>query len=159
MNIIVIEPIYWLATDRVKVAHFGYAEVGMQVTTGQPELLTYTTMEQLIDALVSLNFPVMDGSTHQQKEWYVWVSKGTADAALATINNNKAFPVSIFDLASRERTVTVASWCSTTTALADGRWGFPRIPSDLLNEWNISMEDRTDWLAVFKPTIVIDPTI
>ena len=158
-NLNITEPIYWLATDNVKVAHFGYAEAGISISTGQPELLTFPTMNSLVADLMARNFPVMDGSTYPEKEWYLWNNKATADAALTVINGNPVFPVLIPDLATGERNVSVTAWCSATRATTDGRWGFPRIPTDLLDEWNISTEDRTAWLTVFKPTIVIDPTI
>lgn len=158
-NLNITESRYWLATDSVKIAHFGYADVGNNITTGQPELLTFPTMAALVSALMSRNFPVISGSTYPEQEWYLWDNKAVADAALTAINSNSTFPVLVPDIATGERTVSITAWCSATRVTSDGRWGFPRIPSDLMDEWNISMEDRTAWLTVFKPTIVIDPTI
>lgn len=158
-TLVITEPSYWLATDTTKVAHFGYAEAGIHLSTGQPELLTFPTMTELVAALVVRNFPIIDGSTYPEREWYVWSNKATADAALAAINNNPAFPVLIPDLATVERTVSVTAWCPATTALADGKWGFPRIPSDVLDEWDISAESREAWLAAFQPVIITDPTL
>jgi hypothetical protein len=158
-NLNITEPKYWLATDNVNVAHFGYAEAGISISTGQPELLTFPTMAALVAALVALNFPIMDGSTYPDKEWYMWPSKATADAALASINSNPAFPALIPDPATGERTVSVAGWCSAARATTDGLWGFPRIPTRLLDEWKISAESREAWLAAFQPAIVTDPTL
>ena len=154
-NLNITEPTYWLATDNLKVAHFGYSEAGINISTGQPELLTFPTMDALVAELVSRNFPVMNGSIYPELEWYMWNNKATADAALAAVNSNPAFPVLIPDLATGERTVSVSDWCSATRATTDGRWGFPRIPAALLDEWNISQESREAWLTIFKPNIWI----
>lgn len=158
LTIAITEPCYWLATDNKKIAHFGYVETDIHLSTGQPELLVFPTMTTLVDALINRNFPVVDGSMYPNREWYTWTNKTTADAALAAINSNPAFPLMIPDLATGERTVSIASWCSFTTALTNGKWGFPRIPSDLLSEWNISEESRMLWLTAFQPTIAIDPS-
>ena len=158
-TLIVTTPCYWLATNGTNVAHFGYADVGTNVTTGQPTLTTYPTMADLIAALMAGNFPIVDGSTHSDHEWYLWDVKAKADAALAAINSDPAFPVLIPDLATGERTATVTCWCRATQAMADGRWGFKRIPTDLLDQWSISQESRETWLAAFQPAIVTDPTL
>jgi hypothetical protein len=107
--------------------------------------------------LVAGNFPVMDGSTHPGREWCLWDTKAKADAALAAINSNPAFPVLIPDLATGERTVTVTCWCSHTQGMDDGRWGFKRIPASILDEWNISEASRAAWLAAFQPAVATDP--
>lgn len=156
-TIIATEPTYWLATDHVRVAHFGYIRVGQQVATGQPSLTAHPTMEAIVALLVEDGFPIMDGSTHPLSEWYLWNTKVEADAALADINGNPAFPVLVPDPATWENTVSVASWCSKPRQTQDGRWGFPRIPVALLDDWNISTESREAWLATFQPTIVVDP--
>ena len=156
-TLIVTTPCYWLATDNIKVAHFGYADVGTCIATGQPILTTFPTMASLITMLIACNFPIVDGSTHSDREWYIWDNKAKADAALAAINANSAFPVLIPDPATGKHTVTVPCWCHFTQAMIDGSWGFKRIPAQLLDEWKISVESRDAWMDMFKPTIVVDP--
>lgn len=156
-DLIVHEACYWLATDRVKIAHFGYAVAGQYISTAQPEILTFPIMAALVAVLVECNFPVVNGSTRPLSEWYLWLTKAEADAALAAINSNPAFPVSIPDPATDENTVVVASWCSAPREMQDGRWGFPRISTEILDAWNISVASREAWLATFAPTIVVDP--
>jgi hypothetical protein len=158
-TLVITEPSYWLATDSVKVAHFGYAEAGINIATGQPELQTFPTMAALVAELITHNFPVISGSTYPEQEWYLWASKATADAALGNINSNPAFPAMIPDPATGERTVSVSVWCTATREMADGRWGFRRIPADILDEWGISTESREAWLAAFQPEIVTDPSL
>jgi hypothetical protein len=82
-----------------------------------------------------------------------------SDAALAAINANPAFPVLIPDPATGLSTVTVTCWCTNTQAMIDGRWGFKRIPTALLNEWNISQESREAWFAAFQPELAVDPAL
>jgi len=156
-DLAVTDPVYWLATNGSNVAHFGYAGTGAHISTGQPTLTTYATMAALVAALVAGNFPVMDGSTHEAREWYLWATKAQADAALAAINSNPAFPALIPDPATGERTVTVTNWCGTTQAMADGKWGFKRIPTALLDEWQISQASRDAWFAAFQPALATDP--
>lgn len=158
-DLAVAEACYWLATDRVKVAHFGYAVAGQYISTAQPEIQTFPTMAALVAALAEYNFPVIDGSTRPLSEWYLWATEAEADAALAAINGNPAFPVSVLDPATDEATVSVASWCSAPREMQDGRWGFPRISTDILDEWNISVASREAWLAAFAPAIVVDPVL
>jgi hypothetical protein len=158
-TLVVTDPCYWLASDSASVAHFGYAGVGAHISTGQPQLTTYSTMAALVAVLVAGNFPVMDGSTHEVREWYLWDTKAAADAALAAINSNPAFPALIPDPATGERTVTVTCWCTLTQEMADGKWGFKRIPTALLDEWQISQESREAWFAAFQPAIAIDPSL
>lgn len=158
-DLTVTDPCYWLATNGSSVAHFGYAGTGAHISTGQPTLTTYSTMAALVAVLVAANFPVMDGSTHEGREWCLWATKVQADAALAAINSNPAFPVLIPDPATGERTVTVTNWCGTTQETADGRWGFKRIPTAILDEWNISQESREAWIAAFQPAVVTDPVL
>lgn len=151
----ITESCYWLATDRVKVAHFGYAFAGQHLITNQPELITFQTMDDLVAEMVACNFPIVDGPTHPEKEWYLWDTMSQADAALEAINSHSAFPVLIPDLATGKHTVSVAAWCSASREMTDGRWGFPRIPEYILNEWNISQENRSTWISLFNPQIVI----
>lgn len=158
-TLVVTDPLYWLASDGVSVAHFGYAGVGAHIDTGQPTLTTYSTMAALVAVLVAGNFPIMDGSTYEGREWYLWDTKAQADAALAAINSNPAFPALIPDPATGERTVTVTCWCPRTQAMTDGRWGFKRIPTALLDEWNISQASREAWFSAFQPEMTTDPTI
>lgn len=156
-DLVITDACYWLATDRAKVAHFGYAGAGRCISTAQPEILTFPTMAALVAVLVECNFPVVSGSTRPRSEWYLWATKVQADAALAAINGNPAFPVHIPDPATDEPTVAVASWCSAPREMQDGRWGFPRISADILDAWNISVASREAWLAAFAPAIVVDP--
>jgi hypothetical protein len=158
-NLAITEPCYWLATDRVKVAHFAHATPGTHIATGQPYLTTYATMAELVAVLMGFNFPVISGLSYPYQEWYLWATKQQADAALAQINSNPAFPVMIPDPATDERTVSVPCWCQATRLTADGRWGFRRIPSNVLDEWSISEESRAAWLAAFQPEIVTDPIL
>lgn len=158
-TLVITEPSYWLATDSVKVAHFGYAEAGINIATGQPELLTFPTMAALVAELIARNFPVISGSTYPEQEWYLWATKQQADAALGNINSNPAFPAMIPDPATGERTVSVPVWCSATREMVDGRWGFRRIPAAILDEWGISAESREAWLAAFQPEIITDPSL
>lgn len=157
-TIVATESTYWLATDHARVAHFGHLQVDQQVTTGQPSLTAHPTMDAIVALLVEDGFPIMDGSTHPLSEWYLWSTKAEADAALTAINSASAFPILVPDPATGENTVSVASWCSKSRQTQDGRWGFPRIPTDILDEWNVSLESRAAWLAAFQPAIVTDPS-
>lgn len=155
----IVDPCYWLATDGVSVAHFGYATAGTHIDTGQPTLVTFATAAALVAELEAYGFPYLDGSTHEGREWYLWATKAQSDAALASINGNPSFPALAADPATGERTVTVTCWCQRTHGMVDGRWGFKRIPTALLDAWEISEESRTAWLAAFQPEMVIDPTL
>lgn len=158
-TLITTDPTYWLATDGISVAHFGHVGAGAQICTGQPQLLTFPTMAELVAVLVAGNFPVLDGSTYPKSEWYLWDTQAKSDAALAAINSNPAFPVLIPDTATGERTVSVAAWCHSSQAMEDGRWGFKRIPASILDEWKISEESRAAWLAAFNPEVETDPLL
>jgi hypothetical protein len=56
---IITEPTYWLATDGEAVFHCGYATDGW-VSTGQPELQTFATLEELNAALAGYGQPAYD---------------------------------------------------------------------------------------------------
>jgi len=91
-------------------------------------------------------------------EYYLWPTQAQADAALANINAHPAFPIQGRNAATGELADNwTTCWCETTHETADGRWGFPRIPTAILDAWGISESDRAAWLAAFAPEVVADP--
>jgi hypothetical protein len=91
-------------------------------------------------------------------DFYLWPTKAQADAALANINGHPAFPMQGRNAATGELVNSwTTCWCESTTQTADGRWGFQRIPTVVLDAWGISEADRAAWLAAFAPEIVDSP--
>ena len=93
-------------------------------------------------------------------EYYLWPTKAQADAALANINANPAFPIQGRNAATGALVDSwTTCWYEATQEMADGRWGFPRIPPAILDAWAISEDDRAAWLAAFAPEIVNSPAM
>jgi hypothetical protein len=94
------------------------------------------------------------------KEWYLWLSKAQADAALICVNTNHAFPYRGRNAATGGLDgPLVTQWCEAVTQTADGRFGFPRIPSDLMDCMGISLAERAAFIDTFHPQIVVDPEL
>ena len=91
-------------------------------------------------------------------DFYLWPTKAQADAALANINANPAFPIQSRNAATGELVDNwTLRWTDAPAQTADGRWGFPRVPAAILDLMQISAADRAAWLVAFAPEIVADP--
>lgn len=93
-------------------------------------------------------------------DFYLWPTKPSADAALANINGHPAFPLQGVNAATgKPANHWTTCWASSTEQTADGRWGFPRVPAEILDRMGVSEADRAAWLAAFVPAIVANPAI
>lgn len=94
-------------------------------------------------------------------DFYLWPTQAQAQAALDNINAHPAFPIQGVNAATGAPVPgsLTTCWADSVVLTADGRWGFPRIPSEFLDRMGISEANRAAWLAAFAPEIVTDPPI
>jgi hypothetical protein len=91
-------------------------------------------------------------------EYYLWPTKAQAGAALANINANPAFPIQGKNAATGELVDSwTTCWVEATVQTIDGKWGFPRVPAEILDRMGVTEAQRAAWLAAFAPEIVADP--
>jgi len=89
-------------------------------------------------------------------EYYVWDNEPQAQAALDYINGSGWFPIVGNNAATGEPAPdkqTTTCWVSEISERLDGKWCFPRVPSERLDYIGVPEEDRQAFLNVFAPTI------
>ena len=81
-------------------------------------------------------------------EYYVFETEGQAQACLDYINNSDWFPI-----AGTNGSIGTTKWAEAIQELPDGRFAFPRIPSNRLDFIGVSVQSREAFLHAFNPSI------
>ncbi len=122
---------------------------------------------------VGYTLTVSDGSwtgypsptiTYQWQRNGVDIVGATASTYVVTLAD-EGVPVRCVVIATNIAGVTrvnsnaIEQWVPTDAGTVDGRWGFPRIPSQFLDIMGIPEEQRNAWISTFAPEIVDHPDI
>ena len=97
-------------------------------------------------------------------EYYIWNTEAEAQAALDFVNGTSWFPLVGNNSATgkpepnKQQTLKWAD--SVQQRNTDGKWGFPRVPSAIMDAIGVSAEERQSFLDAFTPSIEdLDPIV
>jgi len=117
----------------------------------------------LIISLILIPFKLIfasDYPAYTNGQWLVWnkadASNGTN--ALTYINTSGWFPITPINAKTGESAVgaeKTMKWSEVVFTFEDERVGFPRIPTETLDKFNVPLSDRTNFFLVFQPTVEV----
>lgn len=90
------------------------------------------------------------------KQWYRWNSLEQAQACLDYLNSRPEMPLVGKNAKTKNPEPSkskTTKWCESVTTCNDGKYGFPRIPTTLLEALNINSDDQQQFLETFNPTV------
>jgi hypothetical protein len=87
-------------------------------------------------------------------EWYVFTTQEQAQDALDYVNSFPVFPIVGERAGAPDPSAQLTTcWCESLRQRVDGKWCFPRIPSERLDLMGVSMEQRLHFFQTFNPVV------